>query len=60
MLSLSFQIEASGHVESVVASGVSPEVEACVAGVIRSIEFPRAIGGGATQVNYPLTFHVAK
>jgi hypothetical protein len=38
------------------ASGVDPEVSSCVAGVIKSIEFPKPKGGGGVQVNYPFTF----
>ena len=59
-LALSFLIEPSGQVQGVVASGVSTEVETCVAGVIRAIEFPKTVGGGTTQVNYPLTFHITR
>jgi hypothetical protein len=58
-VALSFVIEPNGHVTGVVASGISTEIETCVAGVIRSIEFPRSAGGGSTQVSYPLTFRVA-
>jgi hypothetical protein len=36
------------------------ELEACVAGVIRAIEFPRPDGGGVIQVNYPFEFHPGK
>ena len=59
-LAVSFLIDPAGHVQGVVASGVSTEVETCVAGVIRAIEFPKTVGGGTTQVNYPLTFHVTR
>jgi hypothetical protein len=31
------------------------EVEACIAAVIKGIEFPKAQGGGQVVVNYPFT-----
>ena len=45
---------AAGLVVTATADGLGDtEVEACVAGVIREIEFPRAEDGGPVQVNYP-------
>ncbi len=51
-----FLIEPSGQVGSSNATGVDPEVAACVAGVIRAIEFPKPRGGGSVQVSYPFIF----
>lgn len=44
----------NGHVAGVSAKGLgNKEVEACIAGVIRDIEFPAAKGGGPVKVMYP-------
>jgi hypothetical protein len=53
-----FLINADGSVAEVQARGVSLEVASCVAGVIKSIEFPRW-AEGSTQVKYPFTFRPA-
>ena len=37
-----------------------PDLESCVEGVIKTIQFPSAKGGGVVQVNYPFTFQVRK
>jgi Ca-activated chloride channel family protein len=51
---------ASGHVAGVSASGLGDkEVETCIAGVIRTIEFPAAPGGGPVKINYPFTLKPA-
>jgi hypothetical protein len=50
-----FFISPDGKVATSSASGLSPRVSACVAGVIKSIEFPKPKGGGGVQVNYPFT-----
>ena len=48
---------AAGRVVAASADGLGDAgVEACVAGVIREIEFPRTEDGGAVQINYPFTF----
>jgi hypothetical protein len=54
-----FFISPTGSVSTASATGVSPEVASCVAGVIKAIEFPKPRGGGGVQVNYPFTFRVA-
>jgi hypothetical protein len=47
----------SGLVVTATADGLGdPELEACVAGVIKEIEFPRTEDGGTVQVSYPFTF----
>ncbi len=47
---------ASGHVAGVSAAGLgNKEVETCIAGVVRAIEFPAAKGGGPVKINYPFT-----
>jgi hypothetical protein len=51
-----FFIAPTGAVLSCNGSGVSPAVAECVAGVIKSITFPKPEGGGGVQVNYPFTF----
>jgi len=51
-----FLITAEGSVATADASGFDNEVAACIAGVIKSIEFPKPKGGGVVQVNYPFTF----
>jgi Ca-activated chloride channel family protein len=44
----------NGHVAGVSAKGLGDkEVEACIAGVIRDIEFPSAKGGSTVKVIYP-------
>ncbi|MBL8625150.1 MAG: AgmX/PglI C-terminal domain-containing protein [Myxococcales bacterium] len=54
-----FFISPTGSVSTANASGVSPEVASCVAGVIKAIEFPQPRGGGGVQVNYPFRFSPA-
>jgi hypothetical protein len=54
-----FFIDAEGHVASATASGVDPDVASCVAGVIKTIEFPKPKGGGAVRVTYPFVFQPA-
>jgi hypothetical protein len=49
-----FTISANGIVRSLNASGVDPEIAACMAGVINHIEFPRPKQGDV-DVNYPFT-----
>lgn len=51
-----FVIGPRGTVTSVEASGVAPEVSACVAEVLRAIEFPKPRGGGQVEVTYPFDF----
>jgi hypothetical protein len=55
-VSTQFFITPNGTVASSNASGVDGQVSSCVAGVIKSIEFPKPKGGGGVQVNYPFTF----
>jgi hypothetical protein len=55
----SFSIGSDGHVTESSAEGVGdPELERCVADVIRSIQFPAARGGGLVNVRYP--FHLER
>ena len=51
-----FVIDANGKVSKSDASGISNEVDQCVAAVIKSIEFPKPKGGNQVQVTYPFTF----
>lgn len=54
-----FLIDPTGHPRDIRATGVHPDVAACVATVISTIQFPLAKGGGSTQVHYPFSFIVA-
>ena len=51
-----FQISPTGNVLNSTAKGVHGNVSSCVAGVIKSINFPKPKGGGLVQVRYPFTF----
>lgn len=53
----SFLISAPGMVQSSTAKGFDAEVAGCIAGVIKTIEFPATGDGGGVQVNYPFRFH---
>ncbi len=55
-----FMIDPQGKVGASEADGVDKKVSACVAGVIRSIEFPKPKGGGMVKVTYPFTFRPAE
>lgn len=60
-LTAHFTIDGNGRVVAATAEGLGDaELEACVAGVIRAIEFPRPDGGGVIQVNYPFECHPGK
>ncbi len=49
-----FTIQSTGVVSEVTADGLGrPAVESCIAGVIRSIQFPISDGGGLVKVTYP-------
>ncbi len=54
-----FFIDPRGQVAAASATGVDPDVAACVAAVLKGIEFPKPSGGGGVQVNYPFTFRPA-
>ncbi len=51
-----FTIGVDGLVVSSTASGLTANVDGCVANVIRAIEFPKPKGGGVVNVSYPFTF----
>ncbi|MCG8423298.1 MAG: AgmX/PglI C-terminal domain-containing protein [Proteobacteria bacterium] len=51
-----FQISPQGGVLNSTAKGVHDNVARCVAGVIKTIKFPKPRGGGLVQVRYPFTF----
>ncbi|MBS1118571.1 MAG: hypothetical protein H6Q90_799 [Deltaproteobacteria bacterium] len=53
-----FTIGPSGRVLAATATGVDEKVAACVAGVIRSIDFP-PVSDSTVVVNYPFTFRTA-
>jgi hypothetical protein len=52
-----FVIAANGAVLSSTATGVDPNVDACVADVIHGIEFPRLADSGTFQIKYPFILH---
>lgn len=54
-----FSLDADGRVLAANATGMDPDVDACITDVVRAIEFPKVPGGGVTQVTYPFTFAVA-
>ncbi len=56
-----FTIDGNGRVIAASGSGMgNTEVESCVAGVLRSIQFPKPAGGGIVNVtSYPFTFRPA-
>lgn len=51
-----FTIERDGSVSGATASGVHPEVSACIAGVIGGVRFPRPDGTAVVNVRYPFVF----
>ncbi len=53
---MKFQIAADGTVASSSADGFDPEVNACVASVVKGIEFPKPKSVGVVDVLYPITF----
>jgi hypothetical protein len=55
-VSAQFFIGEDGIVATSNASGMSSDVASCVAGVIKSITFPKPKGGGGVQVAIPFTF----
>jgi hypothetical protein len=56
---VSFMIVADGHVGASEGSGFDPNVDSCVANVIKDIWFPKPDASGSMQVNYPFTFKPA-
>jgi hypothetical protein len=55
-ITVSFVIAGSGKVSSANAEGFDENVASCVAGVVKSIQFPKPKGGGSVTVSYPFTF----
>jgi hypothetical protein len=53
LVSTQFFISPNGTVTASYAQGVDGEVAACIAGVIKGLEFPKPGGGGGVQVNAP-------
>ncbi len=56
-VSTNFLIAPDGSVKSSSASGVGGKVSSCVAGIIKTIKFPKPRGGGLVQVRYPFRFN---
>lgn len=52
---MGFKIEIDGTVHDVTASGVHPDLEACLIAKVRGFRFPRP-DGAKVEVSYPLTF----
>lgn len=57
-VTLDFTIGLDGRVKTAVAAGVDTEVEACVAGVVKGLEFPKPKGASEVTVQYPLTYRL--
>jgi hypothetical protein len=55
-INATFLIGPKGAVQSSTGTGFDGEVASCLAGVIKTIEFPPP-GDGGVQVNYPFHFH---
>ena len=55
-VAVDFFISATGSVQQATGGGFDPTVASCVAGVIKSIEFPKPTDGGGVQVHYPFNF----
>jgi hypothetical protein len=54
---VAFVVAGDGKVTSSSANGLGvPELEACVAAIIKTIEFPKTPDGGAVEVRYPFNF----
>jgi TonB family protein len=56
VVTVRFAIDPSGRVSGVKTSGFHSKVDACVAAAIRSIRFPKPVGGKRVQVSYPFVF----
>jgi hypothetical protein len=54
-----FTLDGNGHVVDSRASGVSPAVSTCVAGVLTNIAFPKVAAPGIYPIKYPFTFRPA-
>ncbi len=54
-----FTLDGNGHVVDSRASGVSPAVSSCVAGVLGNIAFPKVAAPGIYPIKYPFTFRPA-
>jgi len=50
-----FTIEPKGNVSQADATGVSAEVDKCIAAIVKTLKFP-APKGGAAHVSYPFSF----
>ena len=50
-----FLLDASGRVITSSATGVDGEVDTCIAGIVKRIEFPRLAPAGSFQIRYPFT-----
>jgi hypothetical protein len=55
-----FQILSTGQVRLIGSTGFDRGLERCVSGVIGSMSFPPASGGGFVTVHYPFTFRMAR
>ena len=51
-----FAISPQGAAQGSVAKGVHPEVSSCIAGVVKTIRFPKPKDGGKVKVSYSFTF----
>ncbi len=51
-----FVIDSAGRVATASATGISKQVDSCIAGVFQAMRFPKPKGGGVVSVVYPFTF----
>jgi len=58
-ITATFLIGPGGEVQTASGTGFDRDVASCVAGVIKTISFPRPGDGIGVQVNYPFHFHPA-
>jgi hypothetical protein len=56
---VTFLIGPDGSVTSSTGSGFDPQIDPCVADVVKGIVFPAPDGGVPTKVNYPFVFRPA-
>ena len=57
---LKFTIESSGRVKKADVTGkskLSKELKACLVAGLKSISYPKPIGGGVVDVNQPMNFY---
>jgi outer membrane biosynthesis protein TonB len=56
---VSFTVAADGSVSEATGTG-DAEVVRCAAAVLRSLRFPKPLGGGLVRIHYPFNFRTAQ